>query len=135
MRKLIIGLGGKEDGVPRETSFDIAVASEVMAVLGLATSVTDLRERLVRIDRHLSEYLLLQTLWALTLSGRLPRRYPTIEDAWSELGRAVDAVVQASNIGLAEILVFEPASLCAGVTCTASDARRKCTKPRLRCAR
>jgi formate--tetrahydrofolate ligase len=49
LRHVIIGLGGKEDGVPRETSFDIAVASEVMAVLGLATSVTDLRERLGRI--------------------------------------------------------------------------------------
>ena len=49
LRNVIIGLGGKENGVPRETSFDIAVASEVMAVLGLATSVTDLRERLGRI--------------------------------------------------------------------------------------
>src|SRR4051812_10622974 len=49
LRHVIIGLGGKEDGVPRETSFDIAVASEVMAVLGLATSVPDLRERLGRI--------------------------------------------------------------------------------------
>ena len=49
LRHVVIGLGGKEDGVPRETSFDIAVASEVMAVLGLATSTKDLRERLGRI--------------------------------------------------------------------------------------
>jgi formate--tetrahydrofolate ligase len=49
LRHIIIGLGGREDGVPREASFDIAVASEVMAVLGLATDLLDLRERLGRI--------------------------------------------------------------------------------------
>src|ERR1044071_4305865 len=49
LRHVLIGLGGKEDGIPRESSFDIAVASEVMAVLGLATSLPDLRERLGRI--------------------------------------------------------------------------------------
>jgi formate--tetrahydrofolate ligase len=49
LRQVIIGLGGKENGVPREAMFDIAVASEVMAVLGLATDLLDLRERLGRI--------------------------------------------------------------------------------------
>jgi formate--tetrahydrofolate ligase len=49
LRNVIIGLGGREDGVPRETKFDIAVASEVMAALGLATSLEDLRARLGRI--------------------------------------------------------------------------------------
>ena len=49
LRHVIIGLGGRDDGVPRETSFDIAVASEVMAVLGLATDLHDLRARLGRI--------------------------------------------------------------------------------------
>src|SRR2546425_7702217 len=49
LRHVIIGLGGREDGVPRESAFDIAVASEVMAVPGLATSLPDLRERLGRI--------------------------------------------------------------------------------------
>jgi len=49
LRKVIVGLGGKANGYPRETSFDIAVASEVMAVLGLSTSLADLRERLGRI--------------------------------------------------------------------------------------
>jgi len=49
LRHVIIGLGGREDGIPRESSFDIAVASEVMAVLGLATSLPDLRDRLGRI--------------------------------------------------------------------------------------
>ena len=49
LRNVIIGLGGKEDGIPREASFDIAVASEVMAAVGLATSLLDLRARLGRI--------------------------------------------------------------------------------------
>ena len=49
LRNVIIGLGGKENGIPRETQFDIAVASEVMAVLGLSTSLADLRDRLSRI--------------------------------------------------------------------------------------
>jgi formate--tetrahydrofolate ligase len=49
LRNVIVGLGGRDGGVPRETKFDIAVASEVMAVLGLATSVADLRARLGRI--------------------------------------------------------------------------------------
>jgi formate--tetrahydrofolate ligase len=49
LRNVIVGLGGKANGYPRESKFDIAVASEVMAVLGLSTSVADLRERLGRI--------------------------------------------------------------------------------------
>jgi formate--tetrahydrofolate ligase len=49
LRKVIVGLGGRTNGHPRETTFDIAVASEVMAVLGLSTSLSDLRERLERI--------------------------------------------------------------------------------------
>ncbi len=49
LRKVIIGLGGKEDGVPRESSFDITVASEVMAILALTTDLFDLRKRLGKI--------------------------------------------------------------------------------------
>jgi formate--tetrahydrofolate ligase len=49
LRKIVIGLGGKENGNPRETGFDIAVASEVMAILGLTTSLKDFRARLGRI--------------------------------------------------------------------------------------
>lgn len=49
LRKIVIGLGGKENGVPRESGFDIAVASEVMAILALTTGLRDLRERLGRI--------------------------------------------------------------------------------------
>ena len=49
LRKIVVGLGSKQDGVPRETGFDIAVASEVMAILALTTSLKDMRERLGRI--------------------------------------------------------------------------------------
>src|SRR5713101_1660051 len=49
LRKIVVGLGGRENGYPREAGFDIAVASEVMAILGLATSLKDLRARLGRI--------------------------------------------------------------------------------------
>ncbi len=49
LRKIVIGLGGRENGYPRETGFDISVASEVMAILGLTTSLKDLRARLGRI--------------------------------------------------------------------------------------
>jgi formate--tetrahydrofolate ligase len=49
LRNTVIGLGSRLDGVPRETGFDITAASEVMAVLALATSLADLRKRLGRI--------------------------------------------------------------------------------------
>jgi formate--tetrahydrofolate ligase len=49
LRNVIIGLGSDKDGVPRQTGFDITAASEVMAILALATSVDDLRARLRRI--------------------------------------------------------------------------------------
>lgn len=49
LRHIIVGLGGKANGVPRESSFDITVASEIMAIFCLATSITDLKERLGRI--------------------------------------------------------------------------------------
>ncbi|MEB2281775.1 formate--tetrahydrofolate ligase [Lysinibacillus xylanilyticus] len=46
LRKVIVGLGGPVQGMPREDGFDITVASEIMAVFCLATSIEDLRERL-----------------------------------------------------------------------------------------
>ena len=49
LRNIVDGLGGKANGVPREDGFDITVASEVMAIFCLATSITDLKERLGRI--------------------------------------------------------------------------------------
>ncbi len=49
LRNVVLGLGAKGDGPPRQTGFDIAVASEVMAILALTTSLRDLRERMGRI--------------------------------------------------------------------------------------
>ena len=49
LRNIIIGLGGSGDGIPRQSGFDITVASEVMAVLALTTSLRDMRERFARI--------------------------------------------------------------------------------------
>jgi formate--tetrahydrofolate ligase len=49
LRNIILGLGPRPDGIPRETGFDITAASEVMAILALCTSLKDLRERLGRI--------------------------------------------------------------------------------------
>ena len=46
LRNIIVGLGGKVNGVPREDHFHITVASEVMAILCLAENITDLKERL-----------------------------------------------------------------------------------------
>lgn len=49
LRKIIVGLGGPIQGVPREDGFDITVASEIMAILCLATDIDDLKLRLARI--------------------------------------------------------------------------------------
>ncbi len=49
LRYVVDGMGGKANGVPREDGFDITVASEIMAVLCLSSSITDLKERLSRI--------------------------------------------------------------------------------------
>ena len=49
LRNIVVGLGGKAHGVPRQDGFDITVASEVMAILCLANSLKDLKERLSKI--------------------------------------------------------------------------------------
>ena len=49
LRNIVVGLGTENDGRPRQTGFDIAVASEVMAILALSSDLKDLRERLGRI--------------------------------------------------------------------------------------
>lgn len=46
LRNIVVGLGGPLNGIPRETGYDITVASEVMAILALTTSLKDLREKL-----------------------------------------------------------------------------------------
>ncbi len=46
LRNIVIGLGGRSDGVVRESKFDISVSSEIMAIICLASGITDLRERI-----------------------------------------------------------------------------------------
>jgi len=46
LRNIVVGLGGRTNGVPREDGFDITVASEIMAIICLATSLEDLKERI-----------------------------------------------------------------------------------------
>jgi formate--tetrahydrofolate ligase len=49
LRNIVVGLGDRQDGVPRQTGFDITAASEVMAILALTDSLADMRQRLGRI--------------------------------------------------------------------------------------
>jgi len=49
LRHIVIGLGGEENGIPRETNFDITVASEVMAIIALTRDIFDLRKKLGKI--------------------------------------------------------------------------------------
>ncbi len=49
LRHIVVGLGGKANGIPREAGFDITVASEVMAILAMCTDLKDIRRRLGRI--------------------------------------------------------------------------------------
>ena len=49
LRNIKIGLGGKENGIPRDTGFDITVASEIMAILALSSDLGDLRKRIARV--------------------------------------------------------------------------------------
>ena len=49
LRDIVIGLGGKANGIPRQTGFDITVASEIMAILALCKNLKDLRQRLGKI--------------------------------------------------------------------------------------
>ncbi|HUK72168.1 MAG TPA: formate--tetrahydrofolate ligase [Streptosporangiaceae bacterium] len=49
LRNIVVGLGSRQDGVPRQSGFDITAASEVMAILALSTSLHDLRARLGRV--------------------------------------------------------------------------------------
>ena len=49
LRNIVVGLGARVDGIPRQTGFDITTASEIMVILSLCTSLQDMRERIGRI--------------------------------------------------------------------------------------
>ena len=71
LRSIKIGQGGPQDGVPRDTGYDIAVASEVMAILALATSLPDLRARLGKIVVGLDVYGEMVTAEQLKVAGAM----------------------------------------------------------------
>ena len=92
LRNIVTGLGGKINGVPRETGFDITAASEIMAILGLATDVHDLRMRLGR-----------------TLVGYDRRRQPVTADAIDAAGSAAVLLKDALSPNLLQTLEGTPA--------------------------
>lgn len=92
LRSIVTGLGGKINGVPRETGFDITAASEIMAILGLATDVHDLRMRLGR-----------------TLVGYDRHRQPVTADAIDAAGSAAVLLKDALSPNLLQTLEGTPA--------------------------
>jgi formate--tetrahydrofolate ligase len=97
LRHIVIGLGGREDGVTRETEFVITVASEVMAVLALATDLQDLRARLGRI------------VMATTMDGR-----PVTAEALGVAGAMTVLLRDALKPNLLQTLEGGPAFVHAG---------------------
>ncbi len=92
LRSIVTGLGGKINGVARETGFDITAASEIMAILGLATDVHDLRMRLGR-----------------TLVGYDRQRQPVTADAIGAAGSAAVLLKDALSPNLLQTLEGTPA--------------------------
>ncbi|MCH8900373.1 MAG: formate--tetrahydrofolate ligase [Acidobacteria bacterium] len=92
LRNIVTGLGGKINGLPRETGFDITAASEIMAILGLATDVHDLRMRLGR-----------------TLVGYDRHRQPVTADAIDAAGSAAVLLKDALSPNLLQTLEGTPA--------------------------
>jgi formate--tetrahydrofolate ligase len=92
LRNAIVGLGGAKEGVPRETGFDITAASEVMAMLCLATGAEDLRTRIER------------TLLAFTYDGE-----PVTAEALSATGAMLALLRDALLPNLVQTLEGTPA--------------------------
>ena len=78
LRHVNVGLGGPLNGIPREDGFDITVASEIMAILCLATDINDLKERLANIvvatvmTVHQFMYVILKLKVRLPLFLKMP---------------------------------------------------------------
>jgi formate--tetrahydrofolate ligase len=71
LRSIVIGLGGKRNGIPRQDSFEITAASEIAAILALANDLADLKERLSRIIVAYSEQTQPVTAADLKISGAM----------------------------------------------------------------
>lgn len=88
LRNIVVGLGGRSNGFPRETGFIITVASEIMAILALAESASDLRERLSNIlvaytrDRrpiYVKDLGIVGSLLVLLKDALMPNLVQTVE--------------------------------------------------------
>ena len=97
LRHIVVGLGGRADGVPRESGFLITAASEIMAVLCLAEGLADLRQRLARI------------IVALTHEGR-----PVAAEALGVAGAMAALLRHAIHPNLAQTLEGTPALIHGG---------------------
>ena len=71
LRHIIIGLGGKADGIPRESYFDITPASEVMSILSLSVDLEDLKKRLSKITVGIDQNKKMITAQDLKSSGAM----------------------------------------------------------------
>lgn len=97
LRNVIVGLGGKVNGVPREDGFNITVASEIMAILCLSTDLSDLKERIGNI------------LVAYTFSGE-----PVFAKALGACGAMVALLKDALKPNLVQTLENNPAFIHGG---------------------
>lgn len=125
LRQCVIGLGGRSDGVPRETGFDITAASEVMAIMGLALDLKDLKDRLGRIvvgrtfegkdvtARDLGAY---GAMTALLREALMPNLVQTVEGVpafvhggpFANVAHGASSVVATRTaLGLADLVVTE----------------------------
>jgi len=92
LRRIVLGTGGPTMGVPREGNFDITAASEIMAILGLASDLDDLRARLDRI-----------------LVGFTPRREPVFAQAFDVTGAMIALLKDAIRPNLVQTADGTPA--------------------------
>ena len=97
LRSIVTGLGGRANGIPRETGFDITAASEVMAIIGLTTGLHDLRERLGRI-----------------VVGYTPDRQPVSVEQLRAAGAMAVILKEAVKTNLAQTLEGQPCLVHAG---------------------
>jgi formate--tetrahydrofolate ligase len=97
LRRTVTGLGGRTNGIPRETGFDITAASEVMAIVAVASGLADLRRR----------------VGAITV-GRTPEGDPVTAEAIGAAGAMAVLLRDAINPNLVQTLEGQPALVHAG---------------------
>lgn len=101
LRNIISGLGARADGRPRSTGFDISVASEVMAILALTTSLKDMRERFGRITVGMT-------------AGRVKDRVPVTAEQLQAAGAMTVLMKEAIKPNIFQTLENTPALVHAG---------------------